>query len=219
MENPTTVVADLARWVDMTPTGIWYICRRYEEQGLDAIYDAPRSGRPREISALQRVEIEQLACCDPIGLGLKITHWSTRTLAQIAAARRIRPKIAHSTVSLILNDATLQPHRYRYWQTPTLNAEFQERASRILWCYERVNHLAEHGEVVMALDEKPSIQALERAVSIQRMRPHHIEHQEFEYIRHGTVNFLVALIVHSGQMRGWCLEANDSQHFVLPKTN
>ncbi len=46
-----------------------------------------------------------------------------------------------------------------------------------------------------------------------------IEHQEFEYIRHGTVNFLVALVVHSGQMHGWCLEHNDSQHLcqVLPQ--
>ena len=44
------------------------------------------------------------------------------------------------------------------------------------------------------------------------MRPGQIEHREFEYIRHGTVNFLVALVVHSGQMRGWCLDANDSNH-------
>ncbi|MFY0577352.1 hypothetical protein ACN28S_26240 [Cystobacter fuscus] len=41
------------------------------------------------------------------------------------------------------------------------------------------------------------------------MRPGLIERQEFEYVRHGTVNFLVKLVVHTGQMRGWCLEAND----------
>jgi len=219
MEHPETIVEHLAEQVAMTPTGIWYVCRRYETCGLDAIYDAPRSGRPREISALERVAIEQLACCEPAGLGLKMTHWSSRSLARIAAERGIRPKIAHSTVSLILRNADLQPHRSRYWKTPTLNAEFLERASRILWCYEHVDRLVERDEVIIALDEKPNIQALERAAPKQLMRPGQIERQEFEYIRHDTVNFLVALIVHSGEMRGWCLERNDSEHLcqVLPE--
>jgi transposase len=212
MSKPKTIVEDLAQQVRMTRIGIWYVCRRYEQSGLDALYDAPRSGRPREISALQRVAIEQLACCDPAGLGLHLTHWSTRTLAQIADARGIRPKLAHSTVSLILRDADLQPHRSRYWITPTLNAEFLERASRILWLYERVNWLAERDELILALDEKPSLQALERARPKQLLQPGQIERQEFEYQRHETVNFLVLLVVHSGEMRACCLEKNDSEH-------
>jgi hypothetical protein len=175
MEDPKTLVDDLTQQVGMTRTGIWYVCRRYETVGLDAIYDAPRSGRPRQISALERVAVEQLACCDPAGLGLNITHWSTRRLAEVAAEWGIRPRIAHSTVSLILREADLQPHRYRYWRTPTLNAEFQERASRVLWCYERVDRLMEQDEVVLALDEKPNIQVLERAAPKQLMRPGQIE--------------------------------------------
>lgn len=168
---------------------------------------------------MERVEIEQLACCAPAGIGLHMTHWSTRSLARIAVARGIVPSIAHSTISLILRSASLQPHRSRYWKTPTLNDEFRERAARILWLYERVKWLYEHGEVILALDEKPNIQVLERCAPRRLMRPGEIERQEFEYIRHGTVNFLVALVVHSGKMRGWCLPANDSYHLcrVLPK--
>lgn len=161
---------------------------------------------------LQRVEIEQLACCAPAGIGLEMTHWSTRALAQVAVERGIVPQIAHSTVSLILRSASLQPHRTRYWKTPTLNAEFCERAARILWLYERIEWLHERDEVVLAVDEKPNIQVLERRVPTRLMRAGEIERQEFEYIRHGTVNFLAALVAHSGRMRGWCLEANDSQH-------
>lgn len=219
MSKSKTIVADLAHQVHMTRTGIWSVCRRFELVGLDAIYDAPRAGRPREISALQRVAIEQLACCDPAGLGLNLTHWSTRTLAQIADARGIRPKIAHSTVSLILRDADLQPHRSRYWITPRLNAEFLERASRILWLYERVNWLAERDELILALDEKPNLQALERTHPTQLMRPGQIERGEFEYQRHGTVNFLVLLVVHSGEMAACCLDKNDSEHLcrALPQ--
>lgn len=212
MQAPGTIVDALTQQVYMTRTGIWYICRRYERLGLDAIYDGPRSGRPREISALERVAIEQLACCDPAGLGLDMTHWSTRSLAQIADARGIRPKIAHSTVSLILRDADLQPHRSRYWITPKLNAKFLQRASRILWLYERVDSLRARDEIILALDEKPNIQALERARPKQLMRAGQIERQEFEYVRHDTVNFLVALNVHSGEMQGCCLDRNDSEH-------
>jgi hypothetical protein len=167
---------------------------------------------------LQRVEVEQLACCAPAGLGLELTHWSTRSLARVAVERGIVPQIAHSTVALVLQSASLQPHRWRYWKTPTLNEEFRQRAAGILWLYERVQWLHERDEVILALDEKPNLQVIERRVPTCLMRPGRIELQEFEYIRHGTVNFLTALMVQSGKMRGWCLEANDSEHLcgVLP---
>jgi len=90
MKDPDTVVADLCQQTGMTRFGIWCLCRRYESAGLKAIYDAPRSGRPREITALQRVAIEQLACCEPSGIGLQMTHWSTRTCNLIAAGIGLR---------------------------------------------------------------------------------------------------------------------------------
>ncbi len=219
MQDPQTLVADLSEQVGMTRFGIWSLCRRYASVGLRAIYDASRSRRPRDISALHRVAIEHLACCEPAGLGLKMTHWSTRSLARIAMQRGLVSHIAHSTVSLILRDADLQPHRRRYWITPTLNAEFLQRASRILWLYERVDSLWAHDEIVLALDEKPNLQALERACPPQAMRPGQIERQEFEYSRHGIVHFLVLLNVYNGQMRSCCLDQNDSDHLcrALPK--
>ncbi len=126
--------------------------------------------------------------------------------------RGIVPKIAHSTVSLVLKTADLQPHRSRYWKTPILNEEFVRRASRILWCYENVDKLYDMGAVIICLDEKPNLQALERRCPTKLVTPGMIERREFEYIRHGTVNFVAALIVHDGQMRGWCLDKNDSEH-------
>src|SRR3970040_2905952 len=102
MNNSKTQVSELGEQVGMTRIGIWYLCRRYESMGLDAIYDAPRSGRPCEISALERVSIEQLACCEPSGVGLEMTHWSTRSLAEIAMKSGLVEYIADSTDSLIL---------------------------------------------------------------------------------------------------------------------
>src|SRR5690242_6968814 len=116
-----------------------------------------------------------LACSEPVGLGLHITHWSTRTLARVADERGLAPRIAHSTVSLILRSADLQPHRSRYWKTPTLNVEFQDRAAPILWCYEKAFDLAAKGEVAICLDEKPNIQVLERRCPTRRLRSGQIE--------------------------------------------
>lgn len=219
MEKPDTVVDALTHQVRMTRTGVWYVCRRYESAGLDAVYDTPRPGRPREISELERVAIQQLACCELNGLKLELTHWSTRSLTVMARERLHRPQLAHSTVSLILRDADLKLHHSRYWITPTLDAEFVRRATRILWLYERVNWLLAHDEIVIAIDEKPNLQALERARATQPMRAGRSERQEFEYKRHGTVNFLVVLILHDGKMRACCLEQNDSEHLcrALPK--
>lgn len=149
MKSAKTLVSELCQQVGMTRIGIWYLCRRYEAMGLEAIYDAPRSGRPREISALERVSIEQLACSEPSGLGLEMTHWSTRSLAEIARQRGLVSHIAHSTVSLILRNADLQPHRSRYWITPTLNADFLEQAGRVLWIYERIEPLKAQNEIAL----------------------------------------------------------------------
>lgn len=212
MKNPKTVVSELCKQVQMTRIGIWYLCRRYEAVGLGAVYDRPRSGRPREISSLERVSIEQLACSEPSGVGLEMTHWSTRSLAKIAMQRGLVPHIAHSTVSLILRNADLQPHRNRYWITPTVNAAFLEQASRVLWIYERIETLKAQNEITLALDEKPNIQALQRTHPNQPMRPGQIARQEFEYERHGVVNFLVLLNLYNGKMRSCCLEKNDSEH-------
>jgi hypothetical protein len=72
---------------------------------------------------------------------------------------------------------------------------------------------------VLCLDEKSNLQVLERRRPTRPMRPGQIEHQEFEYIRHGTVNFVAVLVVHSGEMRGWCIEQNDGEHLraILPE--
>jgi len=172
----------------------------------------PGLGDRGRFPPLVRVQIEQLACCAPAGVRLALTHWSTRALATVAAARGVVPQIAHSTVSLILRAAELQPHRSCYWKTPTLNAAFVERASRLLWCYEHVDRLEDQGEVIICFDEKPNVQALQRCHPAQGLQPGQIERVEFEYKRHGTVNFAVALQVQEGQMWGWCLDKNDSDH-------
>ncbi len=61
LSSPQTMVNEVAKYVQMTPTAIWQICRRYEERGIEAIYDAPRSGRPRVFSPLGQ-SADRAAC-------------------------------------------------------------------------------------------------------------------------------------------------------------
>jgi DDE superfamily endonuclease len=163
---------------------------------------------------LQRVQIERIACTDPAAYGLHLTRWDCRSLQQIVVGRAVVGAINYTTVARILAAASLQPHRHRYWKTPTIDERFTTKAAKILWRYERVAWLYERGEVVLCLDEKPNLQALRRRVPSQPMRPGEIERREFEYTRHGTVTFLVALNVYDGTMWGCCLEANDHEHFL-----
>src|SRR5205807_2090035 len=84
---------------------------------------------------LQRAQIVQLACLEPIAKGLHITHWSSADLARQAIKDGIVETIRPRAVRQILHDVDLQPHRTRYWKTACLNAEFKARAERVLWCY------------------------------------------------------------------------------------
>jgi hypothetical protein len=170
-------------------------------------------GRPF-FPPLQRVQLERVACTEPASYGLHLSRWDCRTLQQVVIEQAIVDTIHYTTVARILAEASLQPHRSRYWKTATIDEEFTTRAAQILWCYERVGWLRQRGEVVIGVDEKPNIQALERLKPTQPMRPGQIARCEFEYKRHGTVNLLVAFNVFDGLMWACCLEANDHEHFL-----
>jgi hypothetical protein len=73
---------------------------------------------------IERVAIERVACTEPSAYGLEITRWDYRTLQQILIEEAIVDSIHYTTVARILADASLQPHRSRYWKTATIDSEF-----------------------------------------------------------------------------------------------
>jgi hypothetical protein len=162
---------------------------------------------------LQRAQIVELACLEPIARGLHITHWSSAALAREAVRAGIVATIDPATIRRILDAVDLQPHRTRYWRTARLDDQFKERAEKVLWCYANAERLARHGTYVVCADEMPNLQVLERS-PIRRSIPGSIEQQEFEYIRHGTVNLLTFLIVHTGRMRVTCPPHNDAASYI-----
>jgi transposase len=211
-ERQCTVAARL----ECDEASVWRTCRRYRQGGLASLFADRRqgnSGRPQQISPVQRAQIVELACLEPIAKGLHITHWSSEDLARQAVDDKIIPAISPATVRRILHDVDLQPHRTRYWKTARLDARFKERAEQVLWCYANAARLAEQGVWVVCVDEIPTFQVLERD-PIRRATPGSIEQQEFDYRRHGTVNMLVFLVVHSGLMELAFLAGNDAEHYL-----
>lgn len=168
---------------------------------------------PRRFPPLQRAQVVELACLEPIAKGLHITHWASAALAHQAVADGIVEAISPVTVRRILRRVDLQPHRTRYWRTARLDERFRERAERVLWCYANAQRLARQGIWVVCADEVPNLQVLERE-PIRRAIPGHIEQREFEYTRHGTVNLLLFLVVHTGRMELSVLGANDAVHYT-----
>ena len=207
-------IRTLAIRTQCNPSTVWRICRRYEDAGLPDLLEPPqRAGRPARISPLQRAQIVQLACLEPVAKGLHITHWTSQDLARQAVEDGIVSAISDRTVQAILNQVDLQPHRTRYWRTSRIDTHFKERAEKILWCYANAERLARRGFWVVCADEKPNFQVLERH-PIRHSIPGSIAQREFDDTRHGTVNILFFLIVHSGQMEAVCFDAKSAEHYV-----
>src|SRR6266849_9835364 len=144
---------------------VWRTCERYRQDGLTSLFTDARqghSGRLEQISPVQRAQIVELACLEPIAKGLHITHWSSEDLARQAVEDGVVPSISPASVRRILHDVDLQPHRTRYWKTAHLDARFKERAEQVLWCYGNAPRLAEQGLWVVCVDEIPTFQVLER---------------------------------------------------------
>jgi transposase len=211
-EHQSSVAARL----ECDESTVWRTCQRYRRGGLATLFADGRrgnTGRPQQISPVQRAQIVELACLEPIAKGLHLTHWSSEDLARQAVADKVVPEISPATVRRILHDVDLQPHRTRYWKTARLDDRFRERAEQVLWCYGNAPRLAGRGIWVVCIDEIPTFQVLERA-PIRRAIPGSIEQREFDYTRHGTVNMLVFLVVQSGLMELTFLAKNDAEHYL-----
>src|SRR5271168_5116966 len=206
---------DLATRLECDESTIWRTGQRYRDLGLVGLLADQRqghSGRDLGITPVQRAQIVELACLEPIAKGLHITHWSSDDLARQAVADGIVGAINSATVRRLLQAVDLQPHRTRYWKTARLDARFKERAEQVLWCYGNATRLAERGIWIVCVDEIPTFQVLEREPT-RRAIPGSIEQREFDYTRHGTVNMLVFLVVHTGLMELVFLAKNDNDHY------
>src|SRR5512132_619570 len=120
------------------------------------------------------------ACRPPSDVGVPVTHWSIALFGDYL--RQNAWLLSDATLRRILLDAKLQPHRQKMWLT-SQDDEFRAKRDDILHLY----YDAPEHEQVISVDEKTSIQALERRYPDLAMEPGQVVRREFEYIRHGTL--------------------------------
>jgi transposase len=176
------VVAKRLRTSGVT-VGRWR--RRFVEGRVASLYDEPRPGAPRKISDddVERIIVKTLEE-KPKGR----THWSTRKMAEAAG-------VAHMTVARVWRAFGLQPHIVRTFKFSD-DPLFIEKVRDVIGLY---LNPPEHA-VVFSFDEKPQIQALERAQPILPMDLGMPERQTHNYIRRGTLDLFAALNVATGKV-------------------
>jgi transposase len=154
---------------------------------VDGLLDEPRPGAPRKISDAM---VEKAVTLTLEATPKDATHWSTRSLAK-------RIGLSRSTVSRIWRAFGLRPHRSETFKLST-DPLLIEKVRDIVGLYMNPPDRA----VVLCVDEKPQIQALDRSQPTLPLRPGQIERRTHDYVRHGTTSLFAALNVKSGRIIG-----------------
>lgn len=130
------------------------------------------------------------------------THWSTRKLARVLG-------IQHTMVARVWRRAGLQPHRLERYVRST-DPDFERKAADVIGLY---LHPPRHA-AVFCLDEKTSLQALDRLDPVLPLSPGRAERHGFEYARHGTLSLYAALNTQTGHIIGLTVPRHTSDEFV-----
>lgn len=163
--------------------------RRFIAKGMDGLLDEPRPGAPRKISDadVERVIVRTLETKPR-----DATHWSTRSMAAEVG-------MTQSAVSRIWRAFALQPHRTTTFKL-SKDPLFIEKVRDIVGLYLSPPDRA----LVLCVDEKSQIQALDRTQPLLPMRSGHVEARTHDYVRHGTTSLFAALDVKTGRVIGQC---------------
>ena len=162
-----------------------------ELTAAERLDDLPRAGKPATITADQRCQITALACEKPEQSARPISQWTGRELANEIIKRGIVSQISPRHAARLLKEGDLKPHLIRYWLTPEPDAQFEPKVADINALYREAPVLAAQGERILSSDELTGVQALERKQPGLPLAPGKVERREFEYIRHGTLSFMI----------------------------
>jgi transposase len=191
--------AVLSARLDVSTTTLTRWRQRFERQRVAGLHDAPRSGRGDRVSPALEAKVLALTQQPPPS---PFTHWTTRRLGA-------RLGLNHMTVHRIWQRAGLQPHRLeRYVASP--DPDLERKAAEVIGLY--LNPPAH--AVVFCVDEKTTIQALDRRDPVLPLSPGRAERHGFEYVRHGTLSLYAALNVGTGEVEGMTAARHTSADFV-----
>jgi len=179
-----TLVARRRR-VSQQMVGKWR--RRFVHHRVAGLLDEPRCGAPRTVEDGQ---IEAVIVRTLESLPGDATHWSTRAMAEASG-------LSHMTILRIWKAFGLQPHRSETFELST-DPQFVEKVRDIVGLYLDPPERA----LVLCLDEKTQIQALDRSQPVLPLRPGQAERRSHDYLRHGTTPLFAALDAKTGKVLG-----------------
>ena len=190
----TAVAAELG--ISKPTVGKWR--SRFVERRLDGLLDEPRPGAPRKVSD---EEVERVVTLTLESTPRGATHWSIREMARHVGLSR-------STINRIWRAFGLQPHRSETFKLST-DPLFIEKVRDIVGLYLNPPERA----LVLSVDEKSQIQALDRTQPLLPMDLGYPEQRTHDYVRHGTTSLFAALDVATGKVIGKCYRRHRAKEF------
>jgi transposase len=174
--------------------------QRFRKHGIEGLKDAPRSGKPKTITAEQKAMVIEKACTKPED---GYTNWSQARIGKEVG-------ISQAKVHQILKQADLKPHKIDYWCGKSRDPEFEQKMLTIVGLYMNPPENA----IVICVDEKTQIQALDRTQPELPLRKGNPRRQTTTYKRNGTVSLIAALAVHTGEVTGKTIKSNNAENFL-----
>ena len=192
--------ASIARRLRLNSHTVGKWRKRYRLQGLEGLHDELRSGQPRTHEDERVAEVINMALqSNPPDGG---THWSVRTLAG-------QTGVSRNMVQRWFNLFGIQPHRQRHFKLSN-DPFFVEKVRDIVGLY---LNPPDHA-VVLCVDEKTQIQALDRTQPLLPMGLGYVEGVTHDYVRHGTTTLFAALDIATGQVVTQCKKRHRHQEFL-----
>jgi transposase/transposase-like protein len=193
-------VAEVARRVGCGRPAVWRWQRRFAEAGVDGLLrDASRKPGKPPVPAAVVQRLIALTCAEPPG---EATHWTGRAMAKAMG-------VSLRTVQRIWQTHRLQPHRIRTFKRST-DPDFAAKLEDVVGLYVAPPKHA----LVLSIDEKSQIQALDRTQPGLPLKPGKAGTITHDYVRNGTTTLFAALNVLEGTVIGRCMQRHRHQEFL-----
>jgi transposase len=193
-------VVEVARQAGLSRPAVWRWQQRYGEQGVDGLLrDKTRKPGKAPLSAKTVAKVLELTCSEPPG---EATHWTGRAMAKAF-------NISLRAVQRLWDAHRLQPHRLRTFKRSS-DPKFAEKVEDVVGLYMDPPAHA----VVVSIDEKSQIQALDRTQPGLPLKPGKCGTMTHDYKRNGTTTLFAALNILDGTVIGRCMKQHRHQEFI-----
>src|SRR5213082_714173 len=193
-------VLEVAHRASVSRPAVWRWQRRYAEEGVEGLlHDKTRPPGTAPVPMTTVAKVLALTCAEPPG---ETTHWTGRAMAAAVG-------LSLRTVQRIWGTHKLQPHRWRTFKR-SKDPAFAEKVEDIVGLY---MHPPAHA-VVLSIDEKSQIQALDRTQPGLPIKPGRCGTMTHDYKRNGTTTLFAALDVLDGKVIGRCMQRHRHQEFI-----